>query len=348
MNTPKTVTKTQVSTRTAVIIVVVALAALGFAAYGYGFGLMPRLRSVSLTERIKKPTPSESSSNIATSPKPDVTKAMFLPTNKPFLTMMGNESAPILTLKEGGEEVLYSFKLDSVDDPKANGAIQARQLVFTVSINKGLSLHSFYLNIDNNKLSSKIIAVRKTNPATIFDIGKSFHPNPDKNQLSADAITGYPKTEGDIQELIPMDEFYVIVEEPTYLVSKSGGSIIQLIARISGVTGMEKQVIETNLYGKTVEPPYGGYLLTNRDYVLNPAIANITTKAAGGIFYLIHNDPPVDTEPKNVHPDYLNWCPTIWTDSSAKNHSIMTGQDGGTRDWFCLNGLLGTRTIIGG
>ncbi|MCR4278977.1 MAG: hypothetical protein NUV81_03700, partial [bacterium] len=93
-------------------------------------------------------------------------------------------------------------------------------------------------------------------------------------------------------------------------------------------------------------PEYGGYLLNNRKYNINYEQSSLAVVPADPfIYYLMHFNSSKDTEPKNTHPSYLFWCPTIWSDGSAKTHSKQTGPEGGSSDWFCLSQTLSGQSV---
>ncbi|MEK7655374.1 MAG: hypothetical protein AAB386_01705 [Patescibacteria group bacterium] len=331
-------TRTSTSTSTRVAIATAAVLMLGLAAYGLGYGFMPKFSPVPSAVRSTAPSPSSGGAQTATSPTPGANKVGLFPKNKPKITASGIQSAGYGYTKVGDMHSkknikLYGFKIEPTLDPLQFGVIQVRQLVFNVRMTAGVKMHSVYLADKDGKLihGMSVVAVRKSSPNKLFDLTETAPDVSDSNE----SITSYP--EGGKQ----MDEFDVIVSGPGLTELKPEGIQATLRGKVDGSEVNKSSVISVmvDMYATGIEPPYGGYIVHQRKYAQNPANVLAVTPASVSVLYLLIADSPVDTEPKNVRPDYLHWCPTIWSDSSAKNHSSIIKV---SKDWFCLNGLLGT------
>jgi hypothetical protein len=315
----------------------------GLAAYGLGYGFMPKFSPVPSVVRQTTTPPSSGGGQTATTPTPGVNKVATLPKNKPKITVEGIESdgygkTVVGNMHSTKNVKFYDFKIEPTLDPQQYGAIQMQQLVFNVRIPAGVSMHSFYLMDEKGPMQGiSVVGVRKSSPTKIFNLtGGSYGQGEGDNK-----ITGFPK-EGEYT-----DEFDIIATNN--IVSNITPGVIKaaLWGTIDG-TEIESSVAVSavvSMYGSSNEPQYGGYLLANRKYAQNTANVLAVTPASFYIYYLLRSDPPVDTEPNNVQPKYLQWCPTIWSDSSSKNHSFSTGPNGGSNDWFCLNGLVGKMVL---
>ncbi len=338
----KTIVKTRTSTSTRVAIATVAVLMLGLAAYGLGYGFKPKFSSVPSVVRSTAPSPSSGGTQTATTQTPGANKVGLFPKNKPKITAIGIDKklgygyTKVGDMHSKKDIKLYEFKIEPTIDPIQFGVIKVRQLVFNVRMTAGVKMHSFYLVDADEKIipGTGVIAIRKSSPTKVFGLNVA---DPKKSE-SYESITSYP--EGGNQ----VDEFDVIVTNPGLMEPNPEG----IQATLRGIVdGSEVQksflvLVMVDMYATSVEPPYGGYLMNKRKYAQNPANVLAVTPASSYIHYLLIADSPVDAEPNNVRPDYLYWCPTIWSDSSAKNHSINSGV---SKDWFCLKGLLGTMTL---
>jgi hypothetical protein len=338
-NHMQTVVKTRTATTTRVFIATVAVLMLGLAAYGLGYGFMPKFSPVPSAVRQTTPSPSVGGSQVATSPKSDATKVATPPKNKPKITVEGIESdgygkTVVGNMHSTKNVKLYDFKIEPTFEPQQFGVIQVKQLVFNVRIPAGVSMHSFYLMDEKKAISGySVVGVRKSSPTKIYklaggDIGQGEGDN---------RIISFPK-EGE-----GVDEFDIIINIYTFYQFSPEGFKAALWGTVDG-TKVESSVAVNamvSMYGSNNEPQYRGYVIDNRKYAQNSENPLAVTPASNSIFYLLRADSPVDTEPNNVRPKYLKWCPTIWSDSSSQSHSAMPGSNGGSNDWFCLNGLIG-------
>lgn len=124
-------------------------------------------------------------------------------------------------------------------------------------------------------------------------------------------------------------------------------STFQLLADLDGseIKGElkkkeESYYIQVTLLGRDPGTgEFGGYLWNNRRYhdpwTLGPFVF---VPANPNIYYVLGRAEPVETEAESkiLKPDYLQFCPAIYSDSNALKHKPTTGNLGGSNDWYCM------------
>ncbi|MBU0540162.1 hypothetical protein KKF59_02975 [Patescibacteria group bacterium] len=322
---PKTRTKTRVASKTStrILIGVTAIALMGLAAYGYsyGYGFITRLQT-----KIAPPPVAVNVVEVS----PEASRPIIMPKaeNEPLLA---RSLAPILvSLKSSGSTQnvkLFSFSATPLQQQEQFGDVTIKQLVYSLTVTRGLKLSKFSLAGFSETATSltplSIVAYRATGTKQIFHVGKG----------DSESIISVPKPDVDDEE------FIVVVTAKDKEFKLGNQNTITLSADVELVIDLAPQSmsVKIELLTDASLDKVGGYLWNNRKYGDNVFTA---TPADPNIYYLMQSVKPVDNETSNLKPDYLRWCPSIFSDSNATAHKAVLGSVGGSNDWFCMKGSL--------
>ncbi|MCR4279027.1 MAG: hypothetical protein NUV81_03980, partial [bacterium] len=246
----KTKTATKVSTRT-IVAVTVPILAIGLIAYGYGFGFI-QMRLPIISRTISSP----SITNTAPSDQNGIATTENKAKNTPVIT--AKQVSEYRDMHDGSVDwPIYKFAVTNEKSSDQYGSTRLHQLVFYVQATNKVFISKFRLTKNGTQhVPARITALRASDPTKALN------------------VTDGSPTEQIIQSLSTKESsesFFVIVTLENEEVIPSYGTTYVLNAVLNGALVSKDQniLVMTNLYGRVLNPEYGGYLLNNRKYNIN-------------------------------------------------------------------------------
>lgn len=320
-----TKTKTGIKTTTQVFVAVIAVTMLGLAAIGYGYGFQ-RFNKIFSSSESSSPQSAKpvSTAKPTAGNRPIFKSAMTLKESKYGVT----ETQWLLSKASNfaGSVILLPVNVSPLlKDPKQYGQVTIKQLAFKVSATTGVKLSHFYLDgFEGSPAKTAVTAYR------LGDVKKVIY-HVGKNDLESIISSPAP---GEIY-----DDFVIIVTAEDGEFKLGTMDTVKLVASVDAkdATPFFKEKImrlSTKLMTNTSSEDIGGFLLNNRKYSDNKIFP---TPADPNLYYILQSANPVESDPANPKPDYLWWCPSIFSDGGSLLHKSTSGNIGGSNDWFCLN-----------
>ncbi|MBI4139298.1 hypothetical protein HY479_04095 [Candidatus Uhrbacteria bacterium] len=310
-NAVRTKAKATTDVATKVVTIAAALLLFGLAAYGYGFGFSF--------------SPSKQSSVAPAAKLPSVVTKKE-PKNELIVNQLPLESytLPAPGVWKAPKELL-KFNITYKKDPSRFGKVTLKQLYIPIILSTpGYLVREVRIVQDGQEvaLPYRVTALRAVEPQKLHDITKG----------SDDDIAAFGAEERFNVFLTFDDE----LEVPTYGATYS---IIGIVASpIETAKKAKLRTLNALTSGGSSVGKYGGYLIHNR-FVQEAWDGAPPFLASPNIYHLLRLNSPVDTDPTNPKPNYLEAGHALFSDNSSPMHSSAAGSEGGSDDWFQVVGI---------